>query len=163
MSIQTVRKSVLGAIAAAAILIGGVWTGRIAAGPLAHGGHFSADKIFARIADRLDLSETQRDQVRDVLKSHRDAILGQIQAVRSARLALHQAINADVVDEAAIRQKASDLGKAEADAAVLHAQIRAEILPVLNDEQRQKLAAFHSHLEGKGDHLIGSIQQFLSK
>jgi Spy/CpxP family protein refolding chaperone len=150
-------------VAAAAILVGGVWTGRLAAGPLGRDGHFSADKVFGRIADRLDLSDTQRDQVKDVLRSHKDSILGQIQAMRAARLALRQAIDADTVDEGAIREKAAAVGKAEADAAVLHAQLRAEILPILNDEQKQKLSAFRGHVEGKGDHLIGSIQRFLSK
>jgi len=40
MSAQIVRKSLIGFAAAVAILAGGVWTGRLAAGPLGHGRHF---------------------------------------------------------------------------------------------------------------------------
>jgi Spy/CpxP family protein refolding chaperone len=163
MSIQIVRKSILGAVAAAAILLGGLWAGRLAAGPLGHGRHFSADRIFQRISDRLDLSDSQRDQVRGVLKAHKDAILEEIGTVRSARLALRRAIDASPADEAAIREKAAELGTAEGDAAVLRAQLKAEILPVLNDEQKEKLAAFRSRVEGKGDRMQASVQEFLSK
>jgi len=163
MSIQIVRKSLLGAAAAAAILLGGLWAGRLAAGPLGHGRHFSADRIFGRIADRLDLSDSQRDQVKGVLRSHKDAILEDIRTVRAAKLALRQSIDAPSLDEAAIREKAAELGRAEGDAAVLRAQLKAEILPVLNDEQKQKLAAFRSRVEGSGDHMLGSVQEFLSK
>jgi protein CpxP len=161
MSARTIQKSLLATAAAAAILVGGVWTGRLAAGPLGHGRHFSAQRIFARIADRLDLSDTQRDQVKDVLKSHRNEILASIQAVRASRQALRKTIDADSVDEGAIRARAADLGKAEADAAVLRAQLRAELLPILNDEQKQKLAAFRTHVEGTGDNLVGSMREFL--
>ena len=161
MSARTIQKSLLATAAAAAILVGGVWAGRLAAGPLGHGRHFSAQRIFARIADRLDLSDTQRDQVRDILKAHKNEILTSVQAVRASRQALRKAIDADALDEGAIRARAGELGKAEADAAVLRAQLRAELLPILNDEQKQKRAAFRTHVEGTGDNLVGSIREFL--
>jgi len=161
MSARTIQKSLLATAAAVAILVGGVWAGRLAAGPLGHGRHFSPQRIFARIADRLDLSDIQRDQVKDVLKSHKNEILASIQAVWSSRLALRKAIDADSMDEGAIRARAADLGKAEADAAVLRAQLRAELLPILNDEQKQKLAAFRTNVEGSGDRLVVSMREFL--
>jgi len=162
MSAQIVRKSLLGFAAAVAILAGGIWTGRLAAGPLGHGRHFSAQRVFERIADRLDLSDTQREQVRDVLKSHKGGILASIQQVRIARAALRQATDADAIDEGSIRARAADLGRAEAEAAVLRAQIRAEILPILNDEQKQKLAALRTRVEGGGDRVAGSLREFLA-
>lgn len=162
MSAQIVRKSLLGFVAAVAILAGGVWTGRLAAGPLGHGRHLSAQRVFDRIADRLDLSDTQREQARDVLRSHKDGILAAIQQVRVSRAALRRAIDADPVDEGAIRGRAADLGRAEADAAVLRAQVRAEILPILNDDQKQKLAAFRKRVEGTDDRVAGSLREFLS-
>lgn len=162
MSAQFVRKSLIGFVAAAAILAGGIWTGRLAAGPLGHGRHFSAQRLFDRIADRLDLSDTQREQARDVLKSHKGEILAAIRQVRSSRSALRQAIDAERVDEGAIRGRAADLGRAEADAAVLRARIRAEILPILNDDQKRKLAAFRTRVEGAGDRVAGSLREFLA-
>lgn len=162
MSIQTLRRSLLGAAAGVAILIGGVWTGRLAAGPIGHGRHFDAERIFGRIADRLDLSESQRDQVKDVLRTRKDAIVGEIEAVRTARLALRQAIEAQPFDESAVRARAADLGKAQGDAAVLHAEIRGQILTILNDEQKEKLAALRRGAEST-DHTVSSVRDFLSK
>jgi len=162
MSAQIVRKSLLGFAVAVAILAGGVWTGRLAAGPLGHGRHFSAQRVFERIADRLDLSDTQREQVRDVLKSRKGGILASVDQVRTSRAALRQAIDADPVDEGAIRARAAAVGRAEADAAVLRAQIRAEILPILNDDQKQKLAALRTRVEGGGDRVAGSLREFLA-
>jgi len=162
MSIQMVRKSILGLVAAAAILFGGLWAGRLAAGPLGHGRRFSAERVFARVADRLDLSDSQREQIRGVLKAHKDAILENIQSVRQARLALRHSTEADPIDESAIRRNAAELGRSEGEAAILRAQIKAEILPVLNDDQKEKLAALHSR-DGAGDRVASSVQEFLSK
>jgi Spy/CpxP family protein refolding chaperone len=163
MSLQVVRKSLLGLVAAAAILFGGLWAGRLAAGPLGHGRSFSAERIFARVADRLDLSDSQRDQIRGALKAHRDAILENIQSVREARLALRHSIEANPIDESAIRRTAAELGRVEGEAAVLRAQIRAEILPVFNDDQKEKLASLHSRGEGTEDRMTASVREFLSK
>ena len=163
MSIQVVRNSILGLVAAVAILFGGLWAGRLAAGPLGRGRGFSAERTFSRIADRLDLTDSQRDQVRGVLKARKDAILGNIRAVRGARLAVRHATEADPIDESAIRSAAAQLGRADGEAAVLRAQIKAEILPILNDDQKEKLAAMHARSEGKGDRVESSVQEFLSK
>ncbi len=163
MSLKIIRKSVLAAAAGALILAGGVWAGRIAAGPLDGGRHVSVERMFNRIADRLDLSESQRDQVKAVLREHKDTIVSQIQAVRRARQDLRQAVSASPFDENAIRGKASGLAQVEGDCAVLHAQIRAEILPILNDEQKQKLETFHDRMHGTGDRLAASLNEFLSR
>ena len=162
MSIQNVRKSVLATVAAASILAGGIWAGRMAAGPLGGGRHVTAERMFNRLADRLDLSDSQRDQVRAVLRGHKDAILVQVQALRTAHQDLRQAVSAGVFDENAIRGKATQLGSAEGDAAVLRAQIRAEILPILNDDQKQKLETIHEGAHGKGDRFGSSLNEFLS-
>jgi periplasmic protein CpxP/Spy len=163
MTSSPMRRSVIAVFAAAAVLLGGLWAGRLAAGPAGSGRHLSAERVFSRVADRLDLSDSQRGQVLGILKAHRDAIVGEVRAVRAARHDLRSAIDAEAFDENGIRAKAAALAKAEGDAAVLRAQLRAEILPVLNDEQRQKLAAFGNRAEGSGDRLAGSIREFLSK
>jgi Spy/CpxP family protein refolding chaperone len=162
MSIQNIRKSVLVSVAAASILAGGVWAGRMAAGPLGGGRHASAERMFNRLADRLDLSDSQRDQVRAVLRGHKDSILAQVQALRAAHQDLRQAVSASSFDENAIRGKAALLGSVEADAAVLRAQIRAEILPILNDDQKQKLETMHDGTHVRGDRFSASLNEFLS-
>ncbi len=162
MSLQILRKSLLAIAAAGALLAGGIWAGRLVADPVAEHGHFSADRIFSHLADRLDLSDSQRSQVREILKAHRSAILAQLRTQRDARRALHAAVRANPVDEGAIRAKAEDLGRVEGDGAVLLAQIRSEVWTVLNDEQKTRVETFHQHLSRKGDRMIASVEEFLS-
>ncbi|MGH9440701.1 MAG: Spy/CpxP family protein refolding chaperone [Thermoanaerobaculia bacterium] len=162
MSIQTLRKSVLGTVAAAVILAGGVWAGHMAAGPLTGGRRLSVQKMFTHLADRLDLSDSQREQVKGVLRTHKDAILAQVEAERKAHQDLRQAIAATPFDEGSIRARAAALGQVVGDAAVLRAQIRSEVMPILNDDQKQKLETLHERTKGPGDRLSTSLQQFLS-
>ncbi len=163
MSAQAIRKSVLASAAAVLILAGGVWAGRMAAGPLSTGRHLSVEKMFNRVADRLDLSDSQRDQVKGILRTHKDAIVAQLQATQKARQNLRQAISASPMDEAAIRSMAVQLGQTEGDGAVLRAQIRSEVLPILNDEQKQNLETFHQNMQGAGDRFTASFNEFISK
>ena len=162
MSVRAIRNIFLGLAAAAALLVGGVWTGRLVADPVAGHGRLSAERLFNHLADRLDLSDSQKSQVREILKSHKSAILAQLRARRDAHRALHAAIQASTFDEGAIRAKAEELGRVEGDGAVLLGQIRSEIWPVLNDEQKTRVDAFHQHLSHKGDRMIASVEEFLS-
>jgi Spy/CpxP family protein refolding chaperone len=162
MSVQTLRKSAFATVAAGLILAGGVWAGRMAAGPLSGGRRLSVQRMFNRIADRLDLSDSQREQVKGVLRTHKDAIVAQIQASRKAREDVRLAISATPFDEGAIRARAASLGQVEGDGAVLRAQIRSEILPILNDDQKQKLETMHRRVQGPGDRLAASFGEFLS-
>lgn len=162
MSVRAIRNSILAAAAAAALLAGGVWTGRLVADPVAGHGQRSVERIFNHLADRLDLSDSQRSQVREILKSHKSAILALLRARRDAHRALHAAMWASPLDEGAIRAKAEELGRVEGDGAALLAEIRSEIWPVLNDEQKTRVDAFHEHLSHKGDRMIASVEEFLS-
>jgi len=44
---------------------------------------------------------------------------------------------------------------------LLRARIHSEIWPILNDEQRAKMATFHRMMEDKHDMLLSSVQEFL--
>lgn len=161
MSLQMIRKSVLVMVVAAGLLAGGIWAGRLVAGPAAAHGGFSAAAIFGHLADRLDLSDSQRSQIKEILRTHESVIVSQFRAQSAARQALGAAITADPFDEGAVRQKAQVLGRIHADGAVLLAQIRSEIWPVLNDEQKSKVEGFRQRMSKKGDRLVASIQEFL--
>ena len=52
-------------------------------------------------------------------------------------------------DEGAIRNAAQALAQAEGDAALFKALVRAQILPLLDADQRQKLATFESGAHGR--------------
>jgi len=164
-----IRKSILISFAAGALLIGGFWTGRLMAGPLwgqlgfagaaAHFGHMASH--FDHIANWLGLSDLQKSEVKQVVRSHSAEILSQIQSQLGAQKALGELIAAGAVDEGLIRERAAALGRVAADGALLRARIRSEIWPILNDEQRTKVASLHQMMELKHNEILGSVQDFL--
>jgi len=166
--ITKIRKSILVLVAAGALVVGGFWTGRLIAGPLwGHLGFPAAahfDDIanhFDHIANLLGLSDLQKAEIKRVVRSHGEEILSQIQSQIGMREALREVIMAGTVDEGLIRQRAEALGRVEAEGALLRARIHSEIWPILNNEQRVKVATFHQMMEDKHDMLLSSVQDFL--
>ncbi len=86
----------------------------------------------------LDLTETQREQVKAAIDSHKTEFEAQAKAMQTARQALHAAVAADTFDEAAIRSKAADVAVVDADGAVLRAKVHSEVWALLTPEQQQK-------------------------
>jgi len=166
--ITKIRKSILVLVAAGALVVGGFWTGRLIAGPLwgrlgffapAHIDHIA--NHFNHIANLLALSDLQKAEIKRVLSSHGEEILSQIQSQIGMREELRDLIMAGTLDEGLIRQRAEAFGRVEAEGALLRARIHSEIWPILNNEQRAKLATFHDMMEHKHDMLLSSVQEFL--
>jgi Spy/CpxP family protein refolding chaperone len=165
MSIQQIRRSILIVAAAAVLAAAGLFAGRLLAGAVpgsGPGGPRFGPPRFARIAKVLDLSDDQKAQVKTILRSHSAEIQAQLKAGQDARRSLHDAILTDPIDEATIRARAADLSKVEGDGAILYAKVRAEIFPLLRDDQKQKIVDFRAKMRAKGDRSIRSVEDFLS-
>lgn len=102
-----------------------------------------------RVLERLDLSDDQWVAVRGIVDARRDAMMAKAQEMRDARQALGQAIHADTIDEAAIRQAAANVATVEADMAVERARsyqaIRAELTPEQQAELSQMIDRFREN------------------
>jgi Spy/CpxP family protein refolding chaperone len=107
----------------------------------AAGRELSSERMVTHMARRLDLTDAQTQQIRRIFDARQAEMKTQFQALRAARQALRQATLATPVNEGAIRNAAQALAQAEGDAAVLRAQVHAQILPLLNSEQQRKFAA----------------------
>jgi len=114
----------------------------------AAGGPFSSGKMVGHMTRKLNLSDAQAQQVQQIFDSRQAQMTAQFQALKSARQALHQATLANPVNEGAIRGAAQALAQAEGDAAVLRAQVHAQILPLLNADQQQKFSALEEGHRG---------------
>ena len=140
---RTIQKAGIRLVVAAAL-----FTGQAALSPAAAAGGFPpSEKMVNRMTRRLNLSEAQAQQVQQILDQHQAQMTAQFQALKSAREALRQATLANPVNEGAIRSAAQALAQAEGDAALLRAQVHAQILPLLNADQQQKFATL-----GEGGH-----------
>ncbi len=145
--------TVVGAVLAVALTMGVV--GLLAQGPMGQhpwqgpgmrgpgpmgGGPFMGGPSgeIMRELRSLDLTDAQIEKIRATIDTHKDEIKAIADRMMAAREALHAAIVADPIDEGAIREKAGAVGAVEADAAVLHAKVRAEVFATLTPEQQQK-------------------------
>ena len=89
-----------------------------------------------RIAERLNLSEAQKDQLRSIVDSQREDMRGYRDRARDARQAMQAAVTADTLDEGLIRARAADLAAIESDLAVARARIRADVFRILTPDQQ---------------------------
>jgi Spy/CpxP family protein refolding chaperone len=116
---------------------------------IAAGGGPGSDRMVDRMASRLNLSDSQVQQVKAIFAAHADEMTAHFQALRTARQALRQTTLQTPPNESAIRNAAQALAQAEGDAALLRSQVHAQILPLLSPDQQQKLANFESGAHGR--------------
>jgi Spy/CpxP family protein refolding chaperone len=110
------------------------------------------------LRNELDLTPAQRDQIHQILLSHKDQIVAVMGPVAHDRRALRDAIADPNSDEQTIRADADKLGHSMGDAAVLAAQIKKEIAPILTPDQLQKLSNFRA----QSDHAVDDFFQKVS-
>lgn len=87
----------------------------------------------------LDLSDDQKAQLKKIADARRSDFEAAGQKVRAAREGMQALLEADAVNESAIRAKSGEVAAAEADVMILNAKVRQESLQVLTAEQQAKL------------------------
>jgi Spy/CpxP family protein refolding chaperone len=110
-------------------------------GPMGPGGPLG---MLRMLGPRLGLTDAQKDQVKSVAESHREEWKALADRTLTAHQALHDAVTAETVDEALIRQRSADVAAVEADLAVAQARAHAEVWQILTPEQRSQAAAFQA-------------------
>jgi Spy/CpxP family protein refolding chaperone len=162
VSLQRIQKTALLGVGIAALAVGGLLAGRLSAGAFPQRGHSEfGPRLFGRIARALDLTDDQKSQIKAILKTHASEIETQMKASAEARRAVHEAVLAQPVDEAAIRAAAQRLGEIHADGAVLFAKIRTEVQPLLTEEQRGKIQKFRERARHRADSALKSFEAIL--
>jgi Spy/CpxP family protein refolding chaperone len=147
------NSSIFRNLAARTIVAAALFAGQGLASPvLAAGRPFSSDRMVSHMTKRLNLDDAQAQKIKAILDGDQAPMKAQFQALRTARQALRQATMASSVNEGAIRNAAQALAQAEGDAALLRAQVHAQIVPILNAEQQQKFAAFGAERRGHWSH-----------
>ena len=133
-----VTAGIVAVMAGGAVAIfaqGGPGRGAGALGPGGPGGRgFAAGFALGQ----LDLSDAQKQQVRDIMQRHRQQSQPVMDRLQQTMQAQRAAINAVPVNEAAVRQAAAALAAVEADMAVDQARMHADIFSILTVEQQEK-------------------------
>lgn len=92
----------------------------------------------------LDLTEEQRAQLKSIAESHRDEFKAAGQKARAAHDGMQALLEAETIDEAAIRAKSTEVAAAEADVMILNAKVRHESLQILTADQLTRLKELRS-------------------
>jgi len=121
------------------------------AGPFGPGGPGGRGFAAGFALGQLDLSDAQKQQVRDIMQRHREQSSGTMQRMQQAMQAQRAAINQVPVNEAAVRQAAAALAAVQADAAVDEARLHADIFSVLTVEQQEKAKQLEAQARARGE------------
>jgi len=126
---------------------GGPGRGAGQAGPGGPGGRgFGAGFALGQ----LDLSDAQKQQVRDIMQRHREQSRATMERLQQAMQAQRAAINQVPVNEAAVRQASASLAAVQADAAVEEARLHADIFSILTVEQQEKAKQLEAQARARG-------------
>jgi protein CpxP len=139
--IRNVRKTIA-VTAGAALLAAGLGTAALAQGPgpegrrggRGFGGHGRAGFPLAQ----LELTDAQRQQVRDVMQKHRDEMRAAGAKLREAQRAQRDAVEALPVNEGLIRSTSQALAEAQTELALAQARTHSEVWTLLTPEQQAK-------------------------
>jgi Spy/CpxP family protein refolding chaperone len=93
------------------------------------------------LRSELNLTEQQRNEMRDVLVSHRPQIAETIRSLHAKRIVLRDTV-LQGQSEDQIRAAAAELGNVIADASVKASKLRNQVAPILTEEQRKRIGKF---------------------
>ena len=155
------RKYSLILIAVTALLVGGIGAGVYAQddgpgwrGPFGHRGRGG----FPGLA-QLDLSDAQRQQVRDVMQRYRTQMQEAGQRLREAHDAQRAAVDTVPVNEGLIRSTTQALANVQTDMALLRARIHSDVWSLLTPEQQEKAKQLRSEREARMKQRLQRRQQ----
>ncbi|MBK1883883.1 periplasmic heavy metal sensor [Luteolibacter pohnpeiensis] len=105
---------------------------------------------FMKIRDDLNLTQSQRSQVREVLLSHKDELKAQRAAAQDARSKMKSATETYGADSKEADTAADGIASVAKSRALLVASIFSEIRPILTPEQIKTLEDARASFLSKG-------------
>lgn len=139
----------------------------VAGTPLGAGaGNTLEARWFDRAASRLQLTETQRDEIRSLASSYGPEIVQTIRRVKQSRVELFEAVHEHPPFESEIRGASARLAEAQTDLALLRANLADDVHGVLTPAQQEELEEMKQNLrtllEMAADGFIERLAAWLS-
>jgi Spy/CpxP family protein refolding chaperone len=105
--------------------------------------------MLPMLGRQIGLTDAQKDQIKAIAGSHQDEWKALADRGRMAHDAVDDAVTAEAIDEALIRQKSTDAAAVDADMAVARAHAHAEVLQVLTVDQKTKVRAMQTEMKAR--------------
>jgi protein CpxP len=146
--VRQIRSKVV--IAGAALAVVAALGAGVAAQGDGHGrrGGFGPGRGFPGMA-ALELTDTQREQVRDVMQRHGGEMKATGTQLHEAHAAQRAAVETVPVNEGLVRSTSQTLATAQTEMALLRARIHGEIWSLLTPEQQQKAKELKAKREAR--------------
>ena len=96
----------------------------------------------------LDLTDDQKTQLKQIAESHREEFKAAGEKARAAHDGMRALMEADQIDENAIRAKSQEIAAADAEVMILNAKVRQQSMQVLTSEQQAKLKELRAKRPG---------------
>lgn len=116
-------------------------------GPGRFGGPGGPMGMLPMLGPQIGLTDAQQDQIKALVDSHKDEWKAFADRGRAAHEAVNDAVTADAVDEALIRQKSAEASAVEADLAVARAHTHADVMQILTADQKAKVKAMQAEMK----------------
>ncbi|MSU58590.1 MAG: periplasmic heavy metal sensor [Pedosphaera sp.] len=147
---------------AAAVAVGGFTFINARAASAGGPGRQRGGPILQRAAERLNLTDAQKAQIKAELKSEKDSLAKIFTQLHEARKGLRESLHAKNATEASVRTSAAKVAAIEADLAVERLKLHGKIAPILTDDQRAKLAEMEARLDDFVTDAIGRLGERLA-
>ena len=107
---------------------------------------------WARLTEKLDLSEAQQQQVQKLVEANREQAQEMHSQMMELRRQMRQAMQPKTFDEKTLRKLAADKGKVQTELMIGKARTHSKIYALLTPEQQElaDLACKLRRLQGKG-------------
>ncbi len=115
-----------------------------------HRGH-QFHRYFKKMATELGLTDQQKAQIKEIFKKERAEMKPIMTRMITERRNLRTLVQADKIDEAAIRAQAAKLATIEGDLAIQHAKVAGQIRAILTPAQVEKFKALQKERDKKLD------------
>lgn len=103
------------------------------------------------VLKRLDLTDVQKQEAKDIFAKHKAQIQPLVKQLVAERRALRTLVQADAVDEQAIRAQAGKISSVRADLTVQRAYLFHDLRGILTPAQLQKLKQLQAEWDEKID------------
>ena len=113
------------------------------------GGHGMRGGFAGHFAHSLNLTDAQKEQMRQIAARYRESTRALREQGRAARDGQSNSFNGGVFDETAVRAAAQARANARVEMEVAHARMMSEMYAVLTPEQKAQLAAERQQREQK--------------
>lgn len=129
-----------------------------AAQPAHFGGkHHRSHRFFARLARKLQLTDQQKAQAKELFRSNRDQAQPLLASLRTERHQLRTLVQSGTADEAALRAQSAKLAAIQADLVVQRAQAAKQFQALLTPDQLTKLKQIQAKREQRFQERVNGL------